>query len=420
MARSYRRSRTLGGGIRAPGPCPVRMRRVTDTEPGHDGRPTPSTGAPTGSGSRAVRAWTGSSARSPSRCRRSSATCDLPDRPAAGRDDDRQRRRLGHLDLVHGRTLDGLNHLQLRTEAVDSSKIEHVEASLADYGRALLGIGANSSAVSMASATPAMHADDQRRRHDPEDQLRGDPPRTRGPVRDATPTRRTEPAGSASCRTGSAAATTRPVDALHVPPPPETVPDYIDDLFAFANRDDLPPLVQAAIVHAQFESIHPFIDGNGRIGRALIHAVLRRRRAARHLAVPIASALVAHRDRYFGAAQRLPVRVRGADDRDARGVDQHRHRRVVEYGGDLQDLRKEWHDAVGGTRPGTALHRLLDLLTEEPIVNVALVMERLDAPSRPPSRRSTPWTMPGPDQGGALATRAGVVRAAGAGRGRRP
>ena len=54
-------------------------------------------------------------------------------------------------------------------------------------------------------------------------------------------------------------------------------------------------------MHAQFESIHPFIDGNGRIGRALIHAVLRRRRATRHLTVPIASALVAHRERYFGA-----------------------------------------------------------------------------------------------------------------------
>ncbi|MGA1836853.1 Fic family protein [Herbiconiux sp. 11R-BC] len=64
-----------------------------------------------------------------------------------------------------------------------------------------------------------------------------------------------------------------------MPPPPETVDDYLDDLLAFANRDDLPPLTQAAIVHAQFESIHPFTDGNGRIGRALIHAVLRRRDA---------------------------------------------------------------------------------------------------------------------------------------------
>jgi Fic family protein len=63
---------------------------------------------------------------------------------------------LGHLDLVHGRTLRALNHLQLRTEAVDSSKIENVDASLADYGRALLGVGANASAVAMASATAAL------------------------------------------------------------------------------------------------------------------------------------------------------------------------------------------------------------------------------------------------------------------------
>jgi Fic family protein len=73
----------------------------------------------------------------------------------------------------------------------------------------------------------------------------------------------------------------------------------VHDLIAFANRNDLPVLVQAAIAHAQFESIHPFTDGNGRIGRALINAILRRRGATTHVVVPLASALVAHRDRYF-------------------------------------------------------------------------------------------------------------------------
>ena len=59
---------------------------------------------------------------------------------------------LGHLDLVHGRTLKALNRLLLRTEAVDSSKIENVDASLADYGRALLGVGANAAMFSLADA----------------------------------------------------------------------------------------------------------------------------------------------------------------------------------------------------------------------------------------------------------------------------
>lgn len=68
-----------------------------------------------------------------------------------------------------------------------------------------------------------------------------------------------------------------PRNALYVPPPPELVHDLLDDLIAFSNRDDLEPITQAALAHAQFESIHPFTDGNGRIGRALIGAILRRR-----------------------------------------------------------------------------------------------------------------------------------------------
>lgn len=75
----------------------------------------------------------------------------------------------------------------------------------------------------------------------------------------------------------------------------------MDDLVLFANRDDLPTLPQAAITHAQFESIHPFTGGNGRIGRALVDSVLRRRGATARVVVPLASALVAHRDRYFDA-----------------------------------------------------------------------------------------------------------------------
>lgn len=74
---------------------------------------------------------------------------------------------------------------------------------------------------------------------------------------------------------------------------------YLDDLLQFANRDDVPVLVQAAVVHAQFESIHPFTDGNGRIGRALINTVLRRRGITSQLVVPLASALDARRDIYF-------------------------------------------------------------------------------------------------------------------------
>ena len=91
-----------------------------------------------------------------------------------------------------------------------------------------------------------------------------------------------------------------PRGALYVPPPPRTVDNYLTDLLRFANRGDVNVLAQAAIAHAQFESIHPFTDGNGRIGRALINTILRRRGALRcRVVVPLASALVARRENYF-------------------------------------------------------------------------------------------------------------------------
>ncbi|WP_307381286.1 Fic family protein [Microbacterium sp. W4I20] len=86
-----------------------------------------------------------------------------------------------------------------------------------------------------------------------------------------------------------------------VPPSPERVPTLMDDLIAYLNRDDIPVMVQAAIGHAQFESIHAFTDGNGRIGRALVSAVLRRRGATHNAVVPLASGLLAEREDYFTA-----------------------------------------------------------------------------------------------------------------------
>ena len=69
---------------------------------------------------------------------------------------------------------------------------------------------------------------------------------------------------------------TRPGNAVFVPPPAEQVPRLLADLerFIHAPDGDLPPLVRVALVHAQFETIHPFLDGNGRMGRLLIAALL--------------------------------------------------------------------------------------------------------------------------------------------------
>ena len=96
-----------------------------------------------------------------------------------------------------------------------------------------------------------------------------------------------------------------PCGADFVPPPPEHVPPLLEDLCAAIEDDRLPPLLQAALVHAQFETIHPFHDGNGRTGRALIHVVLRRRGLAPAYVPPISVVLARARDRYIEGLTRF-------------------------------------------------------------------------------------------------------------------
>jgi Fic family protein len=90
-----------------------------------------------------------------------------------------------------------------------------------------------------------------------------------------------------------------PRDATFVPPPADRVPALLDDLVAFMNLDDLPAIAQAAVAHAQFETIHPFGDGNGRAGRCLIHVILRRRGATPRLVPPISVVLATNARRYI-------------------------------------------------------------------------------------------------------------------------
>ncbi len=90
-----------------------------------------------------------------------------------------------------------------------------------------------------------------------------------------------------------------PCGADFVPPPPEYVSFLLDDVCTAVNDETLPPLVQAALVHAQFETIHPFLDGNGRTGRALVQVVLRRRGLAPDYVPPISIVLANAKDRYL-------------------------------------------------------------------------------------------------------------------------
>lgn len=92
-----------------------------------------------------------------------------------------------------------------------------------------------------------------------------------------------------------------PVTAMYVPPSDTAVLPAIHDLVQFMQRRDIPALVQAAIAHAQFETIHPFTAGNGRTGRALVSAILRARGTTVNFTVPLSSGLLTRTNEYFEA-----------------------------------------------------------------------------------------------------------------------
>jgi Fic family protein len=104
-----------------------------------------------------------------------------------------------------------------------------------------------------------------------------------------------------------------PCGADFVPPPPEAVESLLDDLCSFCERDDIPTLLQAALVHAQFETIHPFDDGNGRTGRALVQVLLKRRGLAPAFVPPVSVVLARGKEKYI------------------RGLNAYREDRVLEW-----------------------------------------------------------------------------------------
>jgi Fic family protein len=202
------------------------------------------------------------------------------------------------LERVADGVLSPLAGFLIRMESVASSRIEHVEASTVAFARAIGGLKENTSAMSMVAAgaaiTRLIDASSETIRLDEilaaHERLMQD---------DVDPAERPYAGRVRDMQNWIGGSQHTPRNALYVPPPPEEVPTLLDDLITFSNRDDVEPITQAAIAHAQFESIHPFTDGNGRIGRALIGAILRRRGVTPHTVLPVASALAADTTHYF-------------------------------------------------------------------------------------------------------------------------
>ena len=174
-----------------------------------------------------------------------------------------------------------------------------------------------------------------------------------------------------------------PLRADFIPPPPSEVPRLIANLADFISCTGGNPVVRAAIAHAEFETIHPFIDGNGRTGRALVHAVLKRSDALRSILVPISTVFAADTNAYIGgltALRRDPADLndwvtsfaeaaeRSEDsavhlDEDISALEQ-----TIRT--DLVDHRRSIGKSPLQPRSGSVILKILDLLAREPVITI--------------------------------------------------
>jgi Fic family protein len=171
-----------------------------------------------------------------------------------------------------------------------------------------------------------------------------------------------------------------PCSAAFVPPPSDEVAGLLADLCAFCNEDSLPAVAQAAIAHAQFETIHPFVDGNGRTGRALIHAVLRRRGLVTTALPPVSLVLATWSGGYVEGLTATRYRSDPGAPEATDGLNRWIAlfaaaitRSVGDaeaYEATVRAIQDRWRGTLGKVRSDSAALRLIDALPGTPVITV--------------------------------------------------
>lgn len=308
---------------------------------------------------------------------------DLP--PSALADAESASREIARFDAELGAEIAPFAAVLLRSESAASSHIENLTASARAIGEAELPGGkAKRNAKMIVANTAAMNA--AVALSDTVDAgailamhralMINDPRHTPGEFR-------TEPVWIGGGST--------PIGATFVGPRHELIPEAIDDLIAFAQRTDVPALPQIALGHAQFETIHPFTDGNGRTGRALVQALLRNKGLTRQVTVPVSAGLLADIDAYFAAltsyreGDAAPIVERFSQATIAAIAN---GRQLVT---ELRDIREAWNGVITA-RSDSAVWKVADLLTRRPVVNAALLGQEVGIESTNAHRYLNPLT----------------------------
>jgi len=351
--------------------------------------PKPSELGPNGCGRYEERAWTPSFARSGRHNRTATFRAFIPDPiadfepalsgPTAARSE-RAGTAVRELNASNAglRSLEGLARQLLRSEALASSAIEELQLSHRKLARAeidsdaaehkakeVLGnVHAMEDAVRIGSEPNELTVDDIRSIHrtlaivPPLERIAGQLREEQGWI------------GGVS-----------PAAAVFVPPPHEYVPGLVSDLCEFMNRDEISPVAQAAIAHAQFETIHPFGDGNGRVGRCLIHVLLRRQEVASNYVPPVSLVLGARKDSYIaGLTAFREGDIDGWVDQFATAVEVAAIH-AESFSKEVMSLQKSWIEKAEPMRADASARAIIDLLPSYPIVTASTV-EQLTGRSR--------------------------------------
>lgn len=308
----------------------------------------------------------------------SSIELDLPGTVAASVDESTQE--LARFD-TYATTLLGTGELApmaailLRTESASSSHIEQITAGARQIALAALGESTAENANLIVRNTHAMEAALRLSDHLDEAavlqmhaELLTDEPEWAGRYRDTL-------VWVGGSKYG-------PRSASHVGPSDHTVPALMTDLVAFLRRNDLPPLVQAAIAHAQLETIHPFADGNGRTGRALVHAVLRHSGVVARATAPVSAGLLRDTEGYFAALTSYRAGDAAPIIEAFAAASRFAARSGVKLVDDLHEQTLASERALEGLRSDAAARRAIPLLVGQPVLTVRFLQEALNVPER--------------------------------------
>ena len=308
-------------------------------------------------------------------------TLDLP--PAVHAGAEAASREIARFDAELGSEIAPFSAVLLRSESAASSQIENLTASARAVAEAELpgGTAKRNAEMIVANTTAMRAALELSARVDAEAILAMHRALMANQPRHTPGKFRTEPVWIGGGTT--------PIGATFVGPRHELVPGAVDDLIAFTQRDDISALPQIAVAHAQFETIHPFTDGNGRTGRALVQALLRNKGLTRQVTVPVSAGLLAGTDAYFDAltsyrsGDAAPIVERFTE---ASTLAIANGRQLI---AELRGIRANWSDRIKA-RSDSAVWKVADLLTRRPVVNAALLAEELGIDSTNAHRYLTP------------------------------